>query len=66
MKYVGLNYYRLKDMANVEVFADKESDKRTGQKLYGPNLSMMGHNKVSIQVSLREVCRMTILFTDAL
>ena len=31
-------------MANVKVFADKQTDKRTGQKLYSPDLSMRGHN----------------------
>ena len=38
------NFYQSKDMANVKVFADKQTDKRTGQKLYSPDLSMRGHN----------------------
>ena len=29
-------------MANVKVFADKETDQWTGQKLYTPNLLMVG------------------------
>ena len=32
-------------MANVKIFADKQTDKRTGQKLYAPDLSMWGHKK---------------------
>ena len=27
-------------MANIQVFADKQTDKPTGQKLYTPNLSV--------------------------
>ena len=30
------------DMANVKVFADTQTDKRIGQKLYAPYLSMRG------------------------
>ena len=30
-------------MANVKVSVDKQMDKRTGQKLYAPNLLMRGH-----------------------
>ena len=29
-------------MANVEVFAEKQMDKRTDQKLYAPDISMQG------------------------
>ena len=32
-------------MANVHVFADKQTDRRTGQKLYAPDQSMRGHKK---------------------
>ena len=32
-------------MANVKVFADKQTDKWTGQKLYASNLLMQGHKK---------------------
>ena len=37
--------YPSKDMANVKVFADKETNKQTGQKLYALDLSMRGHKK---------------------
>ena len=30
-------------MAHVKVFADKQTDKRTDQKLYAPDLSIRGH-----------------------
>ena len=33
-------------MANVKIFADKQTDKRTGQKLYAPGLSMRGHKNL--------------------
>ena len=45
MKYEGPNSYQSKDNVNVKVFADKRMDKRTGQKLYAPNLSMREHTK---------------------
>ena len=46
MKYEGPNSYQSKDMANVKVFADKDTDKQTGQKAtYATDLSMWGHNK---------------------
>ena len=32
-------------MANVAVFEDKQKDKRTGKKLYAPDLSMQEHKK---------------------
>ena len=35
-KYEGPNCYQSKAMTNVKVFADKPTDKRTGQKLYAP------------------------------
>ena len=43
VKYEGPNSYQSKDMANVKVFAGKQTDKWTGQKLYAPDLSMQGH-----------------------
>ena len=46
VKYEGPNSYQTKDMANVKVFADKETDKRTGQKLLASYLSMQGHKKL--------------------
>jgi hypothetical protein len=37
-------------MANVKVFADRQTDKqtdrRTGQKLYAPDLSIRGHKNI--------------------
>ena len=35
-----------KVMANIKVFADKQTDTQTGHKQYSPNLSMQGHKKV--------------------
>ena len=48
MKYEGPNLYQSKDMANVKVFADKQTTngrtyKRMGQKLHPSDLSMRGH-----------------------
>ena len=47
MKSEGPKSYQLKDMANVQVFADRQTDrhteKQTSQKLYAPDLSMWGH-----------------------
>jgi hypothetical protein len=34
--------YNSKDMANAKVFADRQTDKRTGQNLYAPDLSIRG------------------------
>ena len=46
MKYEGPNSYQSKDMANVTVFADKQTDRQTDdQKLFAPHLSMRGHKK---------------------
>jgi hypothetical protein len=49
MKYVSHITYHSKDMVNVKVFADRQTDKqtdrRTGQKLYAPDLSIRGHKK---------------------
>jgi hypothetical protein len=38
--------YHSKDMANVKVFADRQMDRQTGQKLYAPDLSIRRHNIV--------------------
>jgi hypothetical protein len=43
MKYESPITYHSKDMVNVKVFADKLTDRQTGQKLYAPNLSLQGH-----------------------
>ena len=40
-------------MANVKVLADKETDKRTGQKQYVPDLSMRGHKNFKHTCSLQ-------------
>jgi hypothetical protein len=52
MKYENLITYLSKDMANVEVL---QTDKRTGQKLYAPDLSIRGHKKYNILFDLRIV-----------
>jgi hypothetical protein len=41
MKYESPITCHSKDMANVEVFADRQ----TGQKLYAPHLLIQGHKK---------------------
>jgi hypothetical protein len=47
MKYESPITYHSKDMANVKVFAERQTDKqtnrRTGQQLYAPDLSIRGH-----------------------
>jgi hypothetical protein len=49
MKYESPITYHSKDMANVKVFADRQ----TGQKLFAPNLSIRGHKKINpIRVAL--------------
>jgi hypothetical protein len=35
-----------RDMANDKVFADRQTDGRTGQKLYARDLSIQGHKRV--------------------
>jgi hypothetical protein len=47
MKYESCITYHSKDMANVKVFADRQTNRRTGQKLYAPNLSIRGHKKIT-------------------
>ena len=42
IKYEGPKSYQSKDMANVKVFADEQTNKRKGKKLYAPDLSMRG------------------------
>ena len=42
MNYETSSTYHLKVVANVKVVVDKQTDKRTGQKLYAPDLSMQG------------------------
>jgi hypothetical protein len=41
MKYESPITYNSNDMANV--FADRQTDRQTGQKLYAPDLSIRGH-----------------------
>jgi hypothetical protein len=43
MKYESPITCHSKDMANVKVFADRQTTRQTGQKLYAPNLSIRGH-----------------------
>jgi hypothetical protein len=47
MKYESPITCHSKDMANVKVFEDRQTtrDRRTGQKLYAPDLSIQGHKK---------------------
>jgi hypothetical protein len=42
-------------MANVKVFADRQTDRWTGQKLYAPDLSIRGH-KNNLRSNNYEVC----------
>ena len=43
VKYESSITYHSKAMAILKVFADKQTDQRTGQKLYAPDLSIRGH-----------------------
>ena len=43
VKCEGPMSYQSRDMVNVKVSADKQTDKRTGQNLYAPDLAMWGH-----------------------
>jgi hypothetical protein len=42
IKYKSPITYHSKNMANVKVFADRQTNRRTGQKLFAPDLSMRG------------------------
>jgi hypothetical protein len=46
MKYESPIICHSKYMANVKVFADRQTDGRTGHKLYGPDLSTRGHKMI--------------------
>jgi hypothetical protein len=46
MKYESPITCHSKDRANVKVFADRQADRRTSQKLYAPDLSIWGHKNV--------------------
>jgi hypothetical protein len=52
MKYESPITYHSKDIANVKVFADRQTERqtnrRTGQKLYASDLSIRGHSKERI------------------
>jgi hypothetical protein len=52
MKYESPITYHSRDMANFKVFADRQTGRRTGPKLYAPNLSIRGHKNV-IQFSMK-------------
>jgi hypothetical protein len=43
MKYESPITCHSRDMANVKVFADRQTNRQTGQKLYAPDLSIRGH-----------------------
>ena len=43
VKYESSITYHSKAMANIKVFADKQTDKWTDQKLYAPNQSIRTH-----------------------
>jgi hypothetical protein len=45
MKYESRITYHSKDMTNVKVFADRQTNRRTGQKLYAPDLSIQGYKR---------------------
>jgi hypothetical protein len=47
--------YHSKDMANVKVFADRQTKRRTGQKLYALNRLIRGHKKMFNDVGQRRV-----------
>ena len=49
MKYEGPKCYQSKDMANVKVFADKQTNARTSQKLYVPDLLMQVYKNTGIK-----------------
>jgi hypothetical protein len=55
MKYESPITYHSKDMANVKVFADRQTNRPTGQKLYAPDLSIRGHKKSKIKDNHRIV-----------
>jgi hypothetical protein len=42
MKYESPITCHSKDMTNVKVFADRQTNRQTGQKLYAPDLSIRG------------------------
>jgi hypothetical protein len=52
MKYESPITCHSKDMTNVKVFADRQTDGRTGQKLYAPDLSIQGHKNSFIKTLL--------------
>jgi hypothetical protein len=60
MKYESPITKHSKDMANVKVFADRQTDRRTGQKLYAPDLSIRGHKNTD-KNSLLQKPRQNIL-----
>jgi hypothetical protein len=46
MKYESPITYHSKNIANVKVFADRQTNIKTDRpKLYAPDLSILGHNK---------------------
>jgi hypothetical protein len=49
MKYESLITYHSKDMTNVKVFADRQTNRQTGQKLYALDLSIRGHKNDQVE-----------------
>jgi hypothetical protein len=47
MKYESPITYHSKEMANVKVFAGKQTDGQLSQKLYAPDLSIGGHKNTN-------------------
>ena len=61
VKYEGRKSYQLKDMANVKVFADKQTDKQMGQQLYALDLSMQRHKNLSFPLLFSKISNMMTL-----
>ena len=60
MKYEGPNTYQTRDMANVKVFANKETEKRTSQKRYAPIYRCRGIKKsFETEMGLKHFNQMT-------
>jgi hypothetical protein len=50
MKYESPITYHSKDMANVKVFEDRQTNRRTGQKLFVLDLSIPGHENFHYRI----------------
>ena len=56
VKYEISITYHSKAIANVKAFTDKQTDKRTGQKLYAPDLSTRGYKKIFLTMANAMIC----------